>query len=99
MKKKQRAKYTEEFKQEAINLVLKKGYKITEASRNIDVSAQNLGRWIKEHEVNGDQAFPGNGKLSEENERIRGLEAEVKKLKMEREILKKATAFFVKESN
>ena len=92
MKKKQRAKYTEEFKQEAINLVLTKGYKITEAARNLDVSTQNLGRWIKEYKANGDQAFPGNGNLPEDSERIRELEAEVKNLKMEKEILKKATA-------
>lgn len=53
-----------------------------------------LGRWVKEQESDDGQAFRGNGKLTPEQERIRTLEAEVKRLKMEKDILKKATVFF-----
>lgn len=56
-------------------------------SRNLGVSPQMLGLWIKEEESEDGQAFRGNGKLTPE------------RLEMEREILKKATVFFAKETN
>lgn len=57
-----------------------------------------LGRWLKEQESEGSHAFRGNGKLTPEQEEIRQLRAENKRLKMEKEILKKATVFFAKET-
>jgi len=99
MKKDQRKGYPKEFKEQAVGLVLNQGYKIAEAARSVGVSSQNLGRWVKEYKEKEAQAFPGNGQLSDEQKRIRELEAKVKRLEMEREILKKATAFFAKESN
>ena len=57
-----------------------------------------LGRWIKEAENDDGQAFRGNGNLTPEQEEIRELKAQVKRLEMEREILKKATVFFAKET-
>jgi transposase len=71
---------------------------VAEASRNLCVSAQMLGRWIKEEENEDGQAFRGNGKLTPDQEEIRKLKAQVKRLEMEREILKKATVFFAKET-
>ncbi|TWX70177.1 transposase [Colwellia sp. C1TZA3] len=56
-----------------------------------------LGRWIKEADNDDGYAFRGNGKLTPEQEEIRNLKAQVKRLKMEREILKKATVFFAKK--
>ncbi len=99
MKKKQRKDYPKEFKQEAVSLVLNQGYKIAEAARSLDVSAQLLGCWVRDYKEKNDRAFPGNGNMSEDQKRIRELEAKVKRLEMEKEILKKATAFFIKESN
>jgi len=57
-----------------------------------------LGRWIKEAENEDGQAFRSNGKLTPDQEEIRKLKAQVKRLEMEREILKKATVFFAKET-
>ena len=57
-----------------------------------------LGRWIKEHESEDGQSFRGNGKLSPEQEQIRDLKSQVKRLELEKEILKKATVFFAAET-
>ena len=58
-----------------------------------------LGRWVKEHrDIEDGQAFRGNGKLTPEQEEIKKLKAEIKRLEMERDILKKATAFFAAET-
>ena len=57
-----------------------------------------LGRWVKEHESDDGQAFRGNGKLTPEQDEVRKLKAQVKKLEMEKEILKKATVFFAAET-
>ena len=53
---------------------------------------------MKEHQAEEGQAFRGNGKLTPEQEEIRKLKAQVKRLEMERDILKKATAFFAAET-
>ncbi len=58
-----------------------------------------LGRWIKESANDDGQAFRGNGKLTPEQEEIRNLKAQVKRLEMEPNILKKSTVFFAKETN
>jgi transposase len=57
-----------------------------------------LRRWKKQFKTNGNQAFPGKGHMSPEKEELDRLRKEVKKLRMEREILKKAAAFFANES-
>jgi transposase len=57
-----------------------------------------LQRWIKEFESDDGQAFRGNGKLTPEQAEIRRLKEENRRLKMEKEILKKATVFFAKET-
>jgi len=93
-----RKKYTKEFKLDAISLVRDQNLNVAEASRNLGVSAQMLGRWIKEEESEDGQAFRGNGNLTPDQEEIRKLKAQVKRLEMEREILKKATVFFAKET-
>lgn len=93
-----RKKYTKEFKLDAISLVLEHEYTRTEAARNLEINPQLLGRWIKEHQQDSGQAFRGNGKMTEEQAKIKKLEARVKELEMEKEILKKATVFFAKET-
>jgi transposase len=93
-----RKTYTKEFKLDAIALVQEQNYNISEAARNLDVSAQMLGRWIKEAEDDEGHAFRGNGKLTPEQDENRQLKARVKQLEMERDILKKATIFFAKET-
>lgn len=88
-----RKKYSEEFKEEAVKLVTEQGYQISEASRNLGVHPSVLGRWKRDLE---DDAGGADQKgLQEELSRLR---RENKRLRMEREILKKAAAFFAKES-
>lgn len=93
-----RKKYSKEFKLDAIALVKEQNYSQVEAARNLGLSPNMLGRWIKEAENDDGHAFRGNGKLTPEQEEIRKLREENKRLKMEREILKKATVFFAKET-
>lgn len=93
-----RKKYSKEFKLDAIALVVDQNYSQAEAARNLDVNPNMLGRWIKESDNDDGHAFRGNGKLTPEQEEIRSLKAQVKRLEMEREILKKATVFFAKET-
>jgi transposase len=94
---KKRQKYSKEFKLDAVRLVTEQGYAIAEAARNLGLNANMLGRW-KTEAAESEGAFRGNGKLSPEQFELRRLKAENRQLRMEREILKKATAFFAKES-
>ena len=92
-----RRKYSKEFKIDAISLVTEQGYAITEAARSLDINANVLGRWIREYRDKESDAFRGQGKLTAEQSEIRQLREEVRRLSTEKEILKKATAFFAKE--
>ena len=93
-----RKKYPKEFKLDAISLVLDQGYSRSEAARSLDINANMLCRWIKEHQSEDGHAFRGNGSLTPEQAEIRQLKEENRRLKMEKEILKKATVFFAKET-
>ena len=93
-----RKKYSKEFKLDAIALVKEQGYNQAEAARNLGLNPNMLGRWIKESESDDGQAFRGNGKLTPEQLELRQLREENKRLKMERDILKKATVFFANET-
>lgn len=94
----QRKKYTKEFKLDAVSLVNDQGYSRIEAARSLGINTNMLGRWVKEFNQDDGQAFRGNGKLTAEQEEIKKLKAQVKRLEMEKEILKKATVFFAKET-
>ena len=83
-----RKQYTREFKQDAVRLVTEQGYKQTEAARNLGIDRGMLARWIKEFQTDEGEAFRGNGKLTAEQEELRRLRAENKRLKLEREVLK-----------
>lgn len=93
-----RKKYSKEFKLDAVSLVTEQGYKRSEAARSLGINAQMLGRWMKEAGSDDDQAFRGNGKLTPEQEEVRKLKAQVKRLEMEKDILKKATVFFAAQT-
>lgn len=90
-----RKRYTEEFKSEAVKLVTEQGYSFSDASRRLGVHVSQLRRWRDQLEA-GDQ---GDSLSSDERDELRRLRAENKRLQMEREILKKAAAFFAKESS
>jgi transposase len=92
-----RKRYTEEYKREAVELILSDGYGTAEAARNLGINAGMLGRWKREREKHGEEAFPGIGNMTAEQAELYRLKEENKRLRMEREILKKATAFFAGE--
>jgi transposase len=94
-----RRQYTEEFKREAIRLVTEQGYGVSEAARNLGINAHMLGRWKREFNTQGRSAFPGNGRMSSDQEELQRLREENKRLRMERDILKKALGFLASGSN
>ena len=83
-----RKQYSKEFKLDAISLVLEQGYSRSEAARSLGITPDLIGRWVREHQADDGQAFRGNGKLTPEQEEIRSLKGQVKRLEMEKEILK-----------
>jgi len=93
-----RRQYTTEFKREAVGLVTNQGYTITEAAKSLGIRAQMLGRWRREQLQKQQSAFPGTGHQPPEVAEMNRLREENRRLKLEREILKKAAAFFAKES-
>lgn len=94
----QRKGYSRQFKLDAVKLVTDQGYKISEAARNLEISPNLLGKWKNQLAGESDQAFPGKGHMTLEKEELHRLRKENERLRMEREILKKAAAFFAKES-
>jgi transposase len=93
-----RKKYPKAFKLDAVSLVTEQDYSRAEAARSLGINANMLGRWIKEQDSDDGQAFRGNGKLTSDQEEIRTLKSKVKRLEMEKDILKKATVFFAAET-
>ena len=93
-----RRKFSAEFKREAVRLVREQGLSVAEAARDLDVHENVLRKWIRRFEEDPQHAFPGRGRQTPEQAEIAAPKREVHKLKAEREILKKAAAFFAKES-
>ena len=93
-----RRSFTREFKLQAVRMMTKQGLSMAEVARDLDVGQTLLRKCKKQFEEQAAEAFPGNGKLSAEQEELRRLREEVKQLRMEPDILNKATAFFAKES-
>lgn len=93
-----RKKYTREFKKEAVDLVTQQNYTIAQAAKSLDISSNMLARWRREYLSQEKQAFPGTGHQSAEIEELNRLREENRRLKIEKEILKKAAAFFARES-
>src|SRR5437763_16692043 len=94
----QRRRFSREFKVEAVKLVRERGVSAAQAARDLDVHENVLRKWIKEFASDPQHAFPGQGQMKPEQAEIERLRREVIRLKAERDILKKATAFFAKES-
>ena len=96
-KKRQRRDFTDEFKNDAIKLVFEQGYSCTEVARRLGISQSNVSRWVRAHR---DQLKNKTESGSPQNMdvEIKRLRKENKRLLMEREILKKAAAFFANES-
>lgn len=95
---KNRRQYTKEFKVEAVRLVLEEGRTISEVARDLGINENLLHRWKKKSEEGKIEPFPGKGRLSPEDDELRQLRRENKRLRMERDILKKAVAIFSEET-
>ena len=93
-----RREFSREFKLEAVKLVKERGVTAAQAARDLDVHENVLRKWVRELTADPQQAFPGRGVIKPEQAEIDRLRKEVAKLKMERDILKKAAAYFAKES-
>ena len=98
MTEQKRRTYTQQFKIDAVRLITEQGYKYSEAARNLGINRSVLKRWKNEIGSNCAAAFPGKGHLSPESEELQRLRKMVKQLGVERDILKKAVAFFARES-
>jgi len=71
---KKRRKYTAEFKRDAVNLVITQGYSYAGAGRSLGINPNMLSRWQREQEAQGEYAYPGNGRLTPEQQRLHELE-------------------------
>jgi transposase len=91
---KKRRNYTREFKIEAVHLWQTSGKSATQIEYDLDIGKGCLYRWKRELAEEGENAFPGHGRLAPDQERIRQLEREVRILRQERDILKKAVTIF-----
>ena len=93
-----RRTFSREFKLEAVNLVRERGVTVAQAARDLDVHENVLRKWAKELGSDPRNAFPGHGQMKPEQLEIDRLRKEVARLKAERDILKKAAAYFAKEA-
>ena len=93
-----RRQFSKEFKIEAVRLVNERGVSVVQAAKDLDVHENVLRKWVRDVAEDAQHAFPGHGQMKPEQAEIARLQKEVAKLKMERDILKKAAAYFAKES-
>ena len=92
-----RRQFTREFKIEAVRLVRDRGVSVAQAARDLNVHENVIRKWMKDFDADPGQAFPGHGHMKPEQAEIERLKREVQKLKAERDILKKAAAYFAKD--
>lgn len=93
-----RRKFTREFKVEAVKLVRDRGVSMAQAARDLGLNVTVLRAWVRAFREDPTQAFPGVGQQKPDDVEVTQLRREVMRLKMERDIPKKAVAFFAKES-
>jgi len=90
--------YSREYKLEAVRLIRERDVTLAQASRDLGVHLNTLRVWVRAYEEDPAHSFPGKGQLKPEQAEIERLRREVIRLKAERDILKKAAAYFAKES-
>lgn len=91
-------KYTKKFKNDACELVIKDGIKVSLVAEKFGINNIMLYRWIDEYKTYGKEAFVGNGYQRSEDAEKKKLQKELEEARMEIEILKKAAAYFAKEN-
>lgn len=95
--KMKKTKYTKEFKQEAVTLARQEGNNFQQVADDLGIHVKTLYNWSNQLKKHGDEAFPGSGNLRSEQTELAQLRKELKRVKQERDILKKAVQFFAKE--
>ncbi len=95
-KRRARRQFTDEFRAGAVRLVLDEGKTVSQVARDLDLTASALSNWIKH--ARADRTKGRTGLTTAEREQLAELKKEVRELRMERDLLKKAAAFFAKES-
>ena len=89
-----RRRFSKEFKTEAVLMVVEQGRDLYDVAEALEIRPDMLRKWKHKLEQDGGDAFPGSGRLKPEDEELRRLRREVARLRMERDILKKAVAIF-----
>jgi len=97
-KRKKRPNYTREFKDDAVKLVVEHGYTCNEVARRLGIAGSNVTRWVRLYRQDQEDISETGVTRREVEAEIRRLKKENQRLRMEHEILKKAAAFFAKES-
>jgi transposase len=97
VEKRARRKFTAEYKAEVVRLVLEGGKTVGQVSRELDLTESAVRHWVRQARIDAGQG-PAGALTTAERAELVALRREAKQLRMEREILKKATAFFAKES-
>jgi transposase len=98
-RKRTRQDYTKEFKNDAVKLVIEQGYSSNEVGRRLGINQTNVSRWVREYRRENEPSVNGGATRNELENEVKRLYKENQRLRMEREILKKAAAFFANESN
>ena len=88
--------YSSEFKLEAVKRIERTGEPVTKVAAELGVRPTTMQGWVNKYRKSPEAPFPGSGNLSPEDEKVRKLEKELRELKEENEILKKAAAYFAK---
>ncbi len=91
-----RRKFSDEFKRDAVEIVRSSDRSIAEVARELGIYDSSLGNWVRQDQINRGER---EGLSSDEKARLGELERENARLRMERELLKRAVAFWVRESN
>ena len=92
-----RKTYDKEFKLSAVKMIVEGGMNVSRISKDLGVNENSLYKWKRDYLEDQQNAFPGKGKMKPEDEELKNLRKELAIVKMERDILKKAISFFVKE--
>lgn len=97
MSKQEKVNYSPEFKREAVRLLIESDKPGAQLARELGVRRNRLYKWKTEIDSHGDEAFPGHGKRPQQQDDTEKLKKELKKLREENEILKKAAVYFARE--
>ena len=93
----QRRRYSPEFKLEAARMVVDQGHSVSEVAERLGIHRNLLQGWKKKYEAEGPQAFTGEGRVRPDDQELRDLKRELARVRQERDILKKALAYFANE--